>query len=94
MKTIIIALILLIAPIVNAQEITKPSFKEACGKAIRASGYQCPRAAIVWNKGLKPRGLEIKVWCGPESGDVYPNLIYRIIMDPDDGHLIYLEPWN
>jgi hypothetical protein len=92
---IILVLIVVFTGPSNAEEITKPSFKKACGRIIRAHGYQCPQANIVWNKGIKPIGLEIKVWCGPRgSDDVYADLVYRIYMDPNDGHFIALEPWD
>jgi len=59
-----------------------PNFIPAVTELITRSGYECPRIAILWNRGTSPYGLRLEALCGPRnSRQVYPVLHYAVYVD-------------
>lgn len=73
-------------------EVTDPAQLAILHQAVIEAGFTCPRLAMAWNHGMKPRGVEIKARCGPETGGVMPDLTYRVTIRNDDR--VAVEPWE
>lgn len=75
-------------------EITSRKTLNTLCRCIQDYGYVCPRVALAYNKGYVPEGVEIKIFCGPQSGGCNMNLIYRLILDANTGRAKSLTPWR
>jgi hypothetical protein len=56
-----------------------PMYLAAILLMISRSGYECPRLANLWLKGISPLGIKHEALCGPRgSTDVYMALHYAV----------------
>lgn len=78
----------------KSSEITDKKTLEFLQEVTVAMGYVCPRVALAYNKGYVHRGVQIKYWCGPESGGAYENLVYSLIINAETGDPVSLTPWQ
>jgi len=57
-----------------------PQFIEMTRLLIAANGFECPRIANLWVKGMSPFGTRFEALCGPKNNNtnVYPSLHYAV----------------
>jgi hypothetical protein len=70
-----------------------PMYLDAILSLISRSGYECPRLAHLWLKGMSPLGIKHEALCGPRgSTDVYPALHYAVY--PERFKVVVCKPFG
>ena len=75
-------------------QILDPSVRDTIGKMIKANGFNCPAAKLVYKEGPDAFGNVLKVWCGPaETKAIYEKAVFRVTFRPD-GDLPSVRPYD
>ena len=68
----------------SEDEIIDPSIKDTVTKLIKALGFNCPAAKLVYKEGPDAFGNVLKVWCGPaDTKGIYEKAVFRVTFRPN-----------